>query len=146
MTAFFTAPDTVCVNQTFTVTNQCVGATTYYWSFCQGNTNVTPSAINLGNIGFFSGPVFVTMAKDGTNYYAFVTNNFNSQITRLFYGSSLLNTPVAVNLGNVSGALPGNLEDLHLEFQGGNWYGIITGGIPGVIARLSFGNSLGNDQ
>lgn len=144
VTAFFTAPDTVCVNQTFTVTNQCIGATSYYWSFCQGNTNVTPQAINLGNIGFFSGPVFVTMAKDGTNYYAFVTNNFNSTISRLFYGSSLLNTPVAVNLGNVSGALPSNLEDIHLEFQGGNWYGIVTGGIPGSIARLSFGNSLGN--
>jgi gliding motility-associated-like protein len=143
-TAFFTAPDTVCVNQTFSVTNLCVNASTYYWSFCQGNTNVTPQAINLGNIGFFSGPVFVTMAKDGSNYYAFVNNNFNSNITRLFYGSSLLNTPVAVNLGNVSGVLPGNLEDMHLEYQGGNWYGIVTGGIPGSIARLSFGNSLGN--
>ena len=144
-TAFFTCPDTVCVNQTFTVNNTSTNGSTYYWNFCQGNTNNTPQAINLGNIGFFSGPVFITIAKDGTDYYAFVVNNTFGTLSRLFFGSSLLNNPVATNLGNVSGAFPSSLEDLHLEFEGGNWYGIVVGGLGSEsIIRISFGNSLAN--
>jgi gliding motility-associated-like protein len=146
VTANFTCPDTVCVNQSFNITNLSVGASTYYWTFCQGNTNVTPLAANLGNLGGFNGPVFVTMAKDGANHYAFVTNNWNSTLTRLNFGSSLLNTPVGANLGNISGAFPGNLEDLHLEYESGNWYGIAVGGMFGSerVIRLNFGNSLAN--
>lgn len=142
----FSAPDTVCVNQQFNVINQSVGATSYYWNFCQGNTSTIPQGINLGNVGFFNGPVFISVAKDGTDYYAFVTNNSASTITRLFFGSSLMNAPIATNLGNVSGVLPGNLEDIHLELENGNWYGIVTGGMSGGerIVRLNFGATLAN--
>lgn len=145
-TATFIAPDTVCVNQQFNVLNQSVGATTYYWNFCQGNTNTTAQAINLGNVGSFSGPVFITIAKEGTNYYAFVSNNSTGTITRLFFGSSLLNNPTFLNLGNFGGALPGNLEDIHIENENGVWYGIVVGGMFGNerIVRLNFGNSLAN--
>lgn len=143
---YFSAPDTVCVNQQFNVIDQSIGATTYYWNFCQGNTSTVPQGINLGNIGAFNGPVFMSIAKDGTDYYAFVCNNSVSTITRLFFGSSLMNTPVATNLGNVGGVLPGNLEDIHLELENGNWFGIVTGGMSGGerIVRLNFGSTLAN--
>jgi len=144
--ASFSSPDTVCINQQFNVVNQSIAATSYYWSFCQGNTNTIPQGINLGNVGFLNGPVFISIAKDGANYYAFVTNNSNSTIVRLFFGTSLMNTPVATNLGNVGGQLPGNLEDIHLELENGNWYGIVTGGMSGGerLVRLNFGTSLAN--
>ncbi|MBL7937585.1 MAG: hypothetical protein JNM51_17405, partial [Bacteroidia bacterium] len=142
----FSSPDTVCVNQQFNVIDQSIGATTYYWNFCQGNTSTVPQGINLGNIGAFNGPVFMSIAKDGTDYYAFVCNNSVSTITKLFFGSSLMNTPVATNLGNVGGVLPGNLEDIHLELENGNWFGIVTGGMSGGerIVRLNFGSTLAN--
>ncbi|MES2513852.1 MAG: gliding motility-associated C-terminal domain-containing protein [Bacteroidota bacterium] len=145
-TASFLSPDTVCVNQNFNITNTSIGANSHYWTFCQSNTNLTPQATNLGNIGFFNGPVFSTIAKDGSDYYAFITNNSSSTLTKLFFGSSLLNIPVPTNLGNVSGAFPNSLEDLHLEFEGGNWYGIAVGGFGGTesIIRLDFGSSLAN--
>ncbi|MCZ8284842.1 MAG: hypothetical protein O9353_05235, partial [Bacteroidia bacterium] len=144
--ASFLAPDTLCTNQSFSIANTSTLATSHYWSFCQGNTNVTPSGSNLGNIGFFNGPVFSTIAKDASGYYVFVTNNSSSMLSRLYYGNSLLNTPVATSLGNVSGALPNSLEDLHIEYESGNWYGIAVGGFGGAeqIVRLSFGNSLSN--
>lgn len=144
--AFFSSPDTVCVNQSFSVSNLSTGATSNYWTFCQSNTNSTPQAINLGNIGFFNGPVFITIAKEGTDYYAFVTNNSSSTLTKLFFGSSLLNVPVATNLGNISGAFPGSLEDIHIEYEAGNWYGIAVGGFGGgeSVVRINFGSSLAN--
>lgn len=146
-TAFFTSPDTVCVNQSFLVSNLSAGATSNYWTFCQGNTNLAPQSVNLGNIGFFNGPVFITIAREGTNYYAFVTNNTLGALTKLFFGSSLLNSPVATNLGNVSAAFPSSLEDLHLEYEGGNWYGIAVGGLGGSesVIRINFGSSLANN-
>ena len=142
----FSSPDTVCVNQSFSISNLSTGANSYYWTFCQGNTSTAPQAINLGNVGFFNGPVFITIAKDGSDYYAFVTNNSSSTLTKLFFGSSLLNVPVATNLGNISGAFPGSLEDIHIENEAGNWYGIAVGGFGGgeSIIRINFGNSLAN--
>ena len=145
--ALFLSPDTVCVNQSFSVNNLSTGANSNYWTFCQSNTNSTPQAINLGNIGFFNGPVFITIAKEGTDYYAFVVNNTFGDLTKLFFGSSLLNTPIATNLGNISGAFPGSLEDIHIEYEGGNWYGIVVGGFGGSesIIRIDFGSSLANN-
>lgn len=147
VTAGFNAPDTVCVGQQFTVQNTTTGpANTYYWNFCLGNTNVAPTPTNMGNVGSFNGPVYYTIGKDGTNYYAFVSNNTTGTITRLFYGSSLINNPVATQLGNLGGVVPNNSEDIHLQFESGNWYGIMVGGggFADKIIRLNFGNSLAN--
>ncbi|MCE3258557.1 MAG: domain containing protein, partial [Bacteroidetes bacterium] len=146
--AGFNAPDTVCVNQTFTIQNTTTGpANSWYWSFCMGNTNLPPVATNLGNIGFFNGPVYYSIGKDGSNYYAFVSNNWGGTLSRLYYGSSLINPPVATNLGNFGGVIPVSIEDLHLEKVGATWYGIMVGGGGGAsdrLIRLNFGNSLGN--
>lgn len=146
-TAFFTSPDTICTNQSFSIVNTSSASSTYYWNFCSGNVNTTPQATNLGNIGgIFNGPVFSTIEKEGSNYYVFITNNSTGTLSRLFYGTSLLNTPVATNLGSLGGVLPGNLEDIHIENIGGIWYGITVGGFSGGerIIRINFGNSLAN--
>jgi gliding motility-associated-like protein len=146
VTASFTCADTVCVNQAFSITNQCAGANSYYWSFCQGGISGAPTATNLGNIGLFSMPVFVTIAKDGPTYYAFVNNNFPGSISRLNFGNSLLNNPTAVNLGNLGGSVPNNLEDIFIINDAGTWYGFLVGGMSGAerIVRLNFGTSLAN--
>lgn len=142
----FTAPDTVCVNQTFTIQNTSVGnISTNHWSFCIGNTNGVPTATNLSNpANQLYYPVYYSIAKQGSNYYAFVCNNATWELVRLSYGNSLLNTPTVTNLGNLGIMLSG-LEDLHLEYENGNWYGIMVGGsLSGTICRLSFGASLAN--
>lgn len=152
------APDTICVNQSFTVTNTNT-ASTYYWNFCSGNVNTTPVATNLGNPGgLLQLPVFTQIYKDAGNYYMFVTNNqpgTPSSLVRLHFGSSLSSMPTTVNLGNPNNALPdGYLQDLKIVNENGHYYGIVTGGwanggngtttaSPRMV-RLDFGNSLMN--
>jgi hypothetical protein len=142
----YTLPDTVCVNQAINIQNtSTVNISSNYWSFCSGNTNSAPSATNLGsfnNVLYY--PVYYSYAKEGNNYYAFVCNNATWEFIRLSYGNSLLNTPMVTNLGNL-GLLQIGLEDLHLEYENGNWYGIAVGGFwSATICRLNFGASLLN--
>lgn len=142
----FTIPDTVCVNQAFSIQNNSSGnISSNFWSFCQTNFNGAPTANNLGNSGnqlYY--PVYFSYAKQAGNYHAFVCNNATWEFIRLDYGNSLLNTPTVTNLGNLGIFLIG-LEDLHLEYENGSWYGIAVGGfMNSIICRLNFGASLLN--
>ncbi|SHN27686.1 gliding motility-associated C-terminal domain-containing protein [Chitinophaga sp. CF418] len=145
--ASFTAPDTVCVSEPVNLANTSTGGSSYYWSFCAGNLFQDPEGLNLGNpSNVFSIPTFVDMVKEGNDYYVFVTNNAQS-IVRMFFGNSLLNTPVVNNLGNVGGNLPPQTEGLQIIQDADGWHIIIVGG-GGVtspqIAKLDFGSSLNN--
>lgn len=73
--------------------------------------NNTPTAVNLGNIGNLSYPTGIYAIDDNGFWRVFVVNAGNNtrssgtfSLTRLDFGSSLLNTPTGVNLGN-----PGNM-------------------------------------
>lgn len=143
-TATFLTPTVVNTNQSFTVQNNSSGPiNSHYWSFCNGVNNNPPSGVNMGGIGSLYYPVYYRIAQDGQNYYAFVSNNGNGSLTRYNYGSSLLNSPTAVNLGNL-GVLPQSIEDIYLEKENGTWYGIMIGGTSGEVIQLNFGNSLAN--
>jgi gliding motility-associated-like protein len=73
--------------------------------------NNTPTAVNLGNIGNLAYPTGVYAINDNGFWRVFVVNGGDNtrssgtySLTRLDFGSSLLNTPTGVNLGN-----PGNM-------------------------------------
>jgi hypothetical protein len=144
----FIAPDTVCVNQTFTVQNTSTGTiSTSYWEGCSNSTPGPTIATNLGGFpgSSFSNPVYLSVNEDTGNYYMFITNNVGNTISRLNFGNSLLNTPTATNLGNPSNALMAQPEGIYITKESGNWYGIVTGGTnPGDLCRLNFGSSLSN--
>jgi gliding motility-associated-like protein len=147
--ASFTAPDTVCVNTPVNISNVSAGASTYYWNFCVANINTIPTGVNLGNINNeFVIPVFMDVVFDNGNYYGFVTNNFPGKLTRLDFGNSLLNAPVAVNLGNVGGVIPDAVEGIQVIKNEGTWYAIIVGGNASVggsrITRINFGSNITN--
>jgi|GEM_PF-376332 len=74
------------------------------FSFSNSFSN-TPTAVNLGNIGVLDGPTGLHAIKDNGNWHVFVTNALSSTLSRLDFGSSLLNTPTGVNLGNFGGLL-----------------------------------------
>ena len=145
--ASFTAPDTVCVNEPVNLTNTSTGGSSYYWNFCAGNLFQDPEGVNMGNPGnVFSIPTFLDMAKEGNDYYVFVTNNSQS-IVRMYFGNSLLNTPVVTNLGNVGGNLPPQTEGLQIIEDADGWHIIVVGGgliSSPQIAKLDFGSSLNN--
>ncbi|MBW8682903.1 T9SS type B sorting domain-containing protein [Chitinophaga rhizophila] len=146
-TASFTTPDTVCVNQTFKIQNNSTGGSTYFWNFCSGSLFSTPAVTNLTNIGgALRTPTFLAMAKDGANYYAFITNNIG-ELVRYSFGTSYLNTPIVDNLGSMGGLIPNHTEGVQVVQDFNGWHVIIVGGTSEIaprIVRISFGNSLAN--
>ncbi|MFZ4546469.1 MAG: SBBP repeat-containing protein, partial [Bacteroidales bacterium] len=144
--ADFTLPDTVCVNENITIQNTSTGGSSYYWNFCSGNLSTVPIGVNLGNLGSLSGPVYSALTKEGDNYFVFITNINNASISRLAFGNSLTNTPVATNLGNLGGILQPGIEGIQVkkDIFTGNWYGLIAGGQTNIMFRLNFGTSLSN--
>lgn len=151
VTAGFTATATACVNDPITITNTSQNATSYYWSFCAADPTVVPTAVNLGNPGnSLSAPVFSDIVSENGNYYVFVTSNWPGKLTRLDFGNSLLNTPTAVNLGNLGGVLVNTLEGIQVVRNEGKWYAIIVGGsqvgagIPARVIKVEFGANITN--
>jgi len=103
----------------------------------------TPTAVNLGNIGNLSGPTGIFALKESGNWYAFVTNATNSTLTRLNFGSSLLTTPVGVNLGNISGKLQTCWDIQVMKYCGQN-IGFVINAYGNDLVKLDFGSSILN--
>ncbi len=142
--ARFNIPESVCVGQSITAENITIGGSSFYWNFCSGNLSNTPMGENLGNVGNLNSPVYSSIIKDGTNYFAFITNLTDGSISRLEFGNSLANTPFGINLGNF-GVLR-RVEGIQIKKDktSGNWYGLIACFSSNYLARLNFGNSLQN--
>jgi gliding motility-associated-like protein len=108
----------------------------------------TPTAENLGNIGNLSYPTGIYAINDGGFWHVFVVNagdpakGIPSSLTRLDFGTSLLNTPTGTNLGN-----PGNFlkqpRDLTIMRQCGQIVGFaMNGERPGDLVKMDFRNNL----
>lgn len=83
------------------------------FDFTTSFTN-TPVGTNLGNVGSLSYPTGIFITNDNGFWRAFLVNagdntrhnnNKPASLTRLDFGSSLLNTPTGINLGNPGGLL-----------------------------------------
>jgi len=143
ITAAFTAPDTVCTGSSVNITNQSTTGQSYYWSFCSGNAQSTPLGTNIGNPGAVMNiPGYITLAKDGTTCYSFITNQGNKSVTRYNHGTSFSNNPVTwTNLGGF-GMIGDTVEDISLNYDNGQWIGLVNNN--NRIVRLNFGTSLAN--
>ena len=86
-------------------------------------------------------PVVVKIVKDGSDFVCLLSNSGGTtlqQINRLFFGSSLNNTPVVSYIGLPSGSQAANLE-IH---QGcSDWKAFVTSR-NGKVFRIDFGASL----
>ena len=103
-----------------------------------------PSAINLGNIGNLDGPTGIRAINDNGIWRVFVTNATSSTLTRLDFGSSLLNIPTGMNLGNPNNAFV-TCWDIHiLKYCGENEAFVVNANGTNDIVKLDFGNSLLN--
>lgn len=113
--------------------------------------NNTPTALNLGNIGNLSYPTGIFAISDNGNYRVFITNggdnsrsaSGNFSLTRLDFGSTLLNIPTGVNLGN-----PGNVlrhpRDLTIMRSCDQVIAFAVNGAVGAdeIVKFNFNNDL----
>lgn len=112
--------------------------------------NNTPTAVNLGNIGGLVYPTGIFAINDNGFWRVFVSNggdnNQNgtlSSLTRLDFGSSLLNTPTGINLGNPGGMLK-HPRDLTIMKSCGQIIGFAVNGNQNAsdLVRLDFNNDL----
>ncbi|MCX6278133.1 MAG: hypothetical protein NT004_08550 [Bacteroidetes bacterium] len=143
-TAAFTAPDTVCVGEPVSITNQSTGGGSYYWNFCSGNAASTPVGFNMGTLGgALNGPVYSSLVKEGPDCFTFITNQgAPTHITRIYHGNSFRNAPVSIVSILQTGILDHYVEALQIINDNGTWYGLVCNN--STVLRLNFGASLWN--
>jgi len=146
--ASFEVKDTACIGEMISITNNSGPASTYYWSFCSGNLYYPPEGVILPNPGTISDPAFIDFAEDNGEWFSFITNHNDGTITRNYYGTDILSTPVSVNLGDFTGIIPQHVQGVQVVFDepNNNWYVFLVGGQgpDSRLVRLDFGNSLSN--
>ena len=98
-----------------------------------------PTGVNMGNLGGLSYPAGLTFVNFNSSWYGFIANQDNNSLTRLSFGSSLQNTPVAVNIGNPGGLLNGP-RDVSLFVTCDGVYGFVTNYHTNAVTKLKFGS------
>jgi gliding motility-associated-like protein len=127
------------------ITNLTDGTITRY--FFGHDLLSTPASVNLGD---FNGiiPQYVQgiqVVQDDGQWYAFIVGGQReeSRLVRLDFGSSLSNTPVAVNLRN-AGAMDYPV-DLYIFQENGQWYGFTANYNLNRLTQFYFGVDLTSD-
>jgi len=120
------------------------GYSLFRLEFNQG-PGVDPLVTNLGSIGQMNAPSSIVLAEDNDIWYAFICNIGNNTLSRITFGSSLLNpAPVGMNLSNINGL---NLNaGISLINDCGVVNGIVTNCINEsdfCILHIGFQNGLG---
>jgi hypothetical protein len=139
----YLSPDTVCVGEMVTITNLTTGGSTFFWSFCSGNTSYNPTGVNIGNPGnLLNIPTYITLVKDGNDCYSFIPCQGNKNLIRYFHGSSFSNYPISwTDLGGF-GMLSDTVMGIRIRYDNGQWIGILNNN--NRLVRLNFGTSPGN--
>jgi hypothetical protein len=65
-----------------------------------GNSlNNIPQLTDFGNIGGLNHPASISVVKENSLWYLLITSETNT-LSRIYFGTSLLNNPTGQNLGN----------------------------------------------
>jgi len=124
------------------------GNTISRFNFSNSFDNI-PAGVNLGNPGDLNNPTGIYAIYDNGNWYAFITNSYQDDpshpnygtITRIDFGTSLLNTPSGTNLGNIGGLL-NNVRDIYIVKTCGNDVGFVVNWNSNDIVKLDFHNDI----
>jgi len=118
---------------------QGVGVIRYYHGTSFANNPV--SWTNLGTFGLI-GPneEGIQVKSENGSWYGFVNNN--TTIIRLNFGTSLMNTPTATNIGPFPSF--NMAHGLVITQEGTTWVGFVTCSLGQKLVQLNFGNSLAN--
>ncbi len=111
----------------------------------------TPTATSIGNIGTLNGPVgFFPVQKSGL-WHLFVVNRNSNSLSRLDFGTSLLNTPTGVNFGSLgclnyprSITIIQDCQEVFGMIVNENSNDIVRVTFPNGLLNTPFGTSLGN--
>ncbi len=101
-------------------------------------TQLNPTLVNL-NLAGLTNPYSIKIIDD----YAFITNNGSTEITRISFGGSYLNTPTSL-LPVPTGFLSNFGIDIAFDCVSNKYIGYTTASGSGTLTKMDFGNSLGN--
>lgn len=100
-----------------------------------------PTLTNLGNPGTLSFPTGLWPVFDGTDWHLFVVNRLSQTISRLDFGTSLLNPAVETNLGGFFGSF-NSPRDISIIKDCGNYYAYVTNEGDNTMTLLTFTNDI----
>jgi gliding motility-associated-like protein len=104
----------------------------------------SPIVNDLGNPGLqLAFPTDMKVVNQAGVYYGFVVNRLSNRVTRLRFGSSLLNVPVAFNMGNFGGLLD-NPRYMTIFYDDDKYFGYITNEATNTLIMLKFGANISN--
>ena len=141
--ADFSAPTQVCLGERFELDNQSTNAARYEWDFCQGDLQLTPTAVALANLTANGANVLVGIdfIQDQGNWYGFVLSRSNSTLFRLNFGNNVNNTPSITTLGTLGNVLSGP-QAIRVVKDGNNFFGLVSNLFGNRLVRLSFGSTI----
>jgi hypothetical protein len=103
-----------------------------------------PTLNDLGNpANALSFPTSIRVVEQAGSFYGFVTNRLNSTLTRLDFGTSLLNAPFVFNLGNFGGAIDFP-RDMGIAYDDNRFYGYVSNEADNNLVILKFGTNISN--
>lgn len=141
-TGDFTLPGSVCLEENLSIKNLSVEENTnHFWDFCSGDFDVNPGANVFLNSTSVSSPFEIETVKNNGNFYGFVSSRGLKKLIRLEFGTSLLNTPKIVDLGDL-GLNSNQLLTVRIVKEGLIWYGFIIDFNASKLYRLTFGEDL----
>lgn len=98
-----------------------------------------PSVQDLGSFGLLNTPNGIEIVNENGILSVFVTNNSVSEITRLDFGSSLVNVPIASSFAVPGGA---TLRGISIIKECDRWFGLVTSYGNSKVLWLDFDNGL----
>ncbi|GBL35201.1 hypothetical protein EMGBS15_07960 [Filimonas sp.] len=128
-------------NNWYALTNNGFSGNLIRLEFGNSLTNTTPNVVDLGNPGSLSDPSGMWPVFDGTDWHLFLVNRGTDRLTRLDFGTSLLNPAVDNDLGNPSGLL-NQPRDISVIRDCGSYYGYITNENSNTMTLLTFNGAV----
>lgn len=132
-----------CSFENIDVQSSASGYESLEWDFCAGELGATPSSsVHTVLSGTLLVDAFYIEANN--NWYGFLVDRSANSISRLDFGSSLLNVPVQTDLGNISSLL-NSPDKIVIHQENGMWYGLITNDkVTDNLILLDFGGNIEN--
>jgi PKD repeat protein len=104
-------------------------------------TNIESIAnISVVNISGLDAPHYIDIELIDGDYYAFVTNDGNTTLTRINFGNTLSNEPQSIDHIAVTGG--NDIRGVDIVRECDNWFGLVVSQFNKRVYKLSFGTDI----